>query len=84
VHNAGEREREDVFGLSLEQILHRGRARFATESTPIIVDIYSAAFHSPERRICSSEPLIAVFLHMILCKAVLCCRNTGAHAPIEL
>jgi hypothetical protein len=28
--------------------------------------------------------LIAVFLHMILCKAVLCCRNTGAYAPIEL
>jgi len=29
--NAGEKEHEDVSGLSVEQILHRGRARLATE-----------------------------------------------------
>jgi len=30
-YNAGEREREDVSGLSVEQIHLRGRARLATE-----------------------------------------------------
>ncbi len=31
VRNAGDRERADISGLSVEQILHRARVRLATE-----------------------------------------------------
>jgi len=31
VRNAGDRERVDISGLSVEQILHRARVRLATE-----------------------------------------------------